>query len=212
MRQADTALLKQNGERLNQLQDAYDKTIHGSEDRAIFEDFKRQRDVYRSLVTEILKMEGSKKDAIHKIVSEQLRPAWRSGYALTQKMVETNKESSDRSSTSIMDAVAVAKASMLFAFVVALLIALVCGYFLLRAITIPMQRLIAILDVMRTGDFSQRLHLERSDEFADLASGFNRMTDELTALVGQAQKSSTQVSSSVTDDRRDLQATAGDCI
>ncbi|WP_050464854.1 methyl-accepting chemotaxis protein [Herbaspirillum autotrophicum] len=199
MRQADTALLKQNGERLNQLQDAYDKTIHGSEDRAIFEDFKRQRDVYRSLVTEILKMEGSKKDAIHKIVSEQLRPAWRSGYALTQKMVETNKESSDRSSTSIMDAVAVAKASMLFAFVVALLIALVCGYFLLRAITIPMQRLIAILDVMRTGDFSQRLHLERSDEFADLASGFNRMTDELTALVGQAQKSSTQVSSSVTE-------------
>jgi methyl-accepting chemotaxis protein WspA len=56
-----------------------------------------------------------------------------------------------------------------------------------------------ILDAMRAGDFSQRLYLERRDEFSHLASGFNRMTDELTALVGQAQKSSAQVSTSVTE-------------
>ena len=62
-----------------------------------------------------------------------------------------------------------------------------------------MQRLVEVVDAMRTGDLSQRLQLDRADEFGALEAGFNRMTDELTALVGQAQKSAVQVTTSVAE-------------
>ena len=199
-RQADIALLRANGERLNHLQEEYDKTIYNARDRALFDQFKQARMAYRQIQQDILRMDLSgPSPAVNKIVADQLRPAWRTGYALTQKMVEINKTIADDSAQRITDAVAQAKTSMLIAVIAALAAALVCGYFLLRAITGPMQRLMGILDVMRAGDFSQRLYFERRDEFSHLAAGFNRMTDELTALVGQAQKSSAQVSTSVTE-------------
>lgn len=200
-RQADIALLRANGERLNHLQEEYDKTVFTTRDRALFEQFKQARMAYRQIQQDILRMDlsVSPNPAVNKIIADQLRPAWRTGYALTQKMVEINKNISDDSAQRITDAVTQAKTSMLVAVIAALVAALVCGYFLLRAITGPMQRLMGILDVMRAGDFSQRLYFERRDEFSHLAAGFNRMTDELTALVGQVQKSSSQVSTSVTE-------------
>jgi methyl-accepting chemotaxis protein WspA len=199
-RQADIALLRANGERLNGLQDDYEKTIFTSRDRALFDQFKQARMTYRQIQQEILRMDlSSPNPAAYKMIAEQLRPAWRTGYALTQKMVGANKTISDDAAQRIMDAVDQAKTSMLIAVVAAVVAAMVCGYFLLSAITVPMQRLMSILDVMRAGDFSQRLYFERRDEFSHLAAGFNRMTDELTALVGQAQKSSAQMSTSVTE-------------
>jgi len=213
-RQADIALLRANSERLNHLQEEYEKTIFNARDRALFDQFKQARMAYRQIQQDILRMDlSSPNPDVHKIVSDQLRPAWRTGYALTQKMVEINKTISDDSAQRITDAVTQAKTSMLIAVIAALAAAVVCGYFLLRAITGPMQRLMGILDVMRAGDFSQRLYFERRDEFSHLAAGFNRMTDELTALVGQAQKSSAQVSTSVTEiaaTSRQQQATASE--
>lgn len=199
-RQADIALLRANAERLNGLQEEYEKTIFTNRDRALFDQFKQARMAYRQIQQEILRMDlSSPNPAAYKMIADQLRPAWRTGYALTQKLVEANKTIADDSAQRISDAVDQAKTSMLIAVVAAVLAATVCGYFLLSAITVPMQRLMTILDVMRAGDFSQRLYFERRDEFSHLAAGFNRMTDELTALVGQAQKSSAQVSTSVTE-------------
>ena len=213
-RQADIALLRANSERLNHLQEEYEKTIFNARDRALFDQFKQARMGYRQIQQDILRMDlSSPNAAVYKIISDQLRPAWRTGYVLTQKMVEVNKTISDDSAHRITDAVTQAKTSMLIAVIAALAAAVICGYFLLRAITGPMQRLMGILDVMRAGDFSQRLYFERRDEFSHLAAGFNRMTDELTALVGQAQKSSAQVSTSVTEiaaTSRQQQATASE--
>jgi methyl-accepting chemotaxis protein WspA len=72
-------------------------------------------------------------------------------------------------------------------------------------------RLVAVLNAMRTGDLSGRLSIDRGDEFASLAAGFNRMTDELADLVGQVQASGLQVNASVTEiaaTAREQQATA----
>jgi len=199
-RQNSITALRANAQRLDRLQEDYEKSIYTARDRAVFDQFKQARMAYRQIQIEILHMDLSGQNAaIHKIVNEQLRPAWQTGYALTQKMVEVNRTIADESAERISDAVAQAKVSMLIAVVVALLAALVCGFFLLRALTAPMRRLVDILDVMRAGDFSQRLNFKRKDEFGQLAAGFNRMTDELTALVGQAQKSSMQMATSVTE-------------
>jgi methyl-accepting chemotaxis protein WspA len=81
----------------------------------------------------------------------------------------------------------------------ALLLALVSGYFLLPAIVRPLWRLLAIMDVVRQGDLTQRMDAKRRDEFGTLADGFNRMADEMKLLFGNVQKSSNQVSTSMAE-------------
>ncbi|MFX6759410.1 HAMP domain-containing protein, partial [Acinetobacter baumannii] len=85
----------------------------------------------------------------------------------------------------IGDAVNSAQFTLMSALMAALLVALVCGFFLMRALNEPLQKLMGLLDIMRSGDFSRRVELDRKDEFGVLGNGFDRMTDELTALVSQ---------------------------
>jgi methyl-accepting chemotaxis protein WspA len=67
------------------------------------------------------------------------------------------------------------------------------------AVTGPLNRLVAALERMRRGDFTERLALERHDEFGILADGLNRLADDLSGLVGQVQRSGIQVNTTSTE-------------
>ena len=81
---------------------------------------------------------------------------------------------------------------------VILLASLLIGRFQSSSIAEPLGRLVAALDKMRQGDFTQRLNADRKDEFGVLGSGLNRLADDLSQLVGQVQSSGVQVNSSAT--------------
>jgi methyl-accepting chemotaxis protein WspA len=72
------------------------------------------------------------------------------------------------------------------------------------AVTEPLNRLVAKLERMRQGDFTERLALEQQDGFGILGDGLNRLADELSALVGQVQRSGNQVNTTA----RQIAATA----
>jgi methyl-accepting chemotaxis protein WspA len=114
-------------------------------------------------------------------------------------IIGENKTVADQAMNNIDDAVAAAKVSMFISLLVAVLAAGLCGLLLMRAIMAPMNRIVQILETMRTGDLSSRLNLDRKDEFGAVETGFNDMMTELTALVSQAQRSSVQVTTSVTE-------------
>src|SRR6516162_5947789 len=83
-----------------------------------------------------------------------------------------------------------------------ILVALI-AYFVGRqqssAIAEPLNRLVGNLDRMRRGDFSERLSMQRKDEFGVLSDGLNRLADDLSDLVGQVQRSGIQVNTTVTE-------------
>lgn len=191
--------LRQNNERLDQLQAGYLRTIFDDADQQRFDSFIQERAKYEVLQQDLLRQAAQQSPQQNHALFEKLFTVWQACKTISEKTVETNKTFADRSSLGILASVSQAQMTMLAVFFIALSAALICGLSLMRAITLPMQRLLNILELMRSGDFSQRLNLERKDEFSHLAAGFNRMTDELTALVGQAQKSSGQVSSSITE-------------
>ena len=96
---------------------------------------------------------------------------------------------------------------------VALALSMGLVFWVLQSTTNPLSRLLDMARRLGSGDLSHRLDLQRQDEFGDLARGFNRMSDELVALVGQVQTSGIQVNTSATEiasTAREQQATASE--
>jgi len=178
----------------------YKATINGSEDQAEFDKFEALHQAYnKALATVTDNLQRNDIAAARKVFDEELTPTWTAGRKKLNDIITENKNVADRATNAIDDAVSAAKISMGVSLILAILAAGLCGLLLMRAIMAPMKRIVDILEVMRTGDLSKRLNLERKDEFGAVETGFNDMMTELTALVSQAQRSSVQVTTSVTE-------------
>ena len=187
-------------ERLNRELENYRGTIFDNQDRAEFDEFERLHQIYGKTLAQVLQLYENKEfEQAEALVSEQLAPVWASGRKQLNTLIDSNRSSATTASENIAQAVTAAKVSMLISLAIAVLAAALCGFLLLQAIMSPMKRIVAILEVMRSGDLRSRLNLERKDEFGAVETGFNDMMTELTALVSQAQRSSVQVTTSVTE-------------
>ncbi len=197
---ADKAEFKSFEARILQQMSNYEQTIAGSEDRSEFDKFEALHQAYnKSLSTVLDSLQRGDLASARKEFDTQLTPTWTAGRMKLNDIITENKNVADRATNAIDDAVSAAKISMFVSLAVAILAAGLCGLLLMRAIMAPMQRIVEILGTMRDGDLSKRLNLERKDEFNAVETGFNDMMTELTALVSQAQRSSVQVTTSVTE-------------
>lgn len=187
-------------DRMNQELDNYRTTIFDDQDRAEFDEFERIHGEYTKALSGVLQFyEDKKTEQADAMLNEQLAPLWAAGRKQLNTIIDTNRTQANHATETIANAVTTAKISMVISLIVAVLAAGLCGYLLLRAIMSPMQRIVSILETMRSGDLSSRLNLDRKDEFGAVETGFNDMMNELTALVSQAQRSSVQVTTSVTE-------------
>ncbi|MCJ8205100.1 methyl-accepting chemotaxis protein [Pseudomonas sp. RGM2987] len=190
----------------------YQQLIQNPADQASFDEFETNHQAFNLAMAKVLDLYQRKEyDAARQALDKELTPAWIGGRTHLNHIIERNRELAENATQTIDDAVTAAKVAMGLSFLVALVIALLCGLLLMRAIMAPMNRIVEILEVMRTGDLSGRLNLARKDEFGAVETGFNDMMTELTALVSQAQRSSVQVTTSVTEiaaTSREQQATA----
>ena len=130
-----------------------------------------------------------------------------------EKMVAFNKEIAEEATQRIGRTVRTAEYGLIATFLIALCLSVLFGYALYRSVSGPLVRLLGHVQEMRKGDFSERLEFERRDEFATLAEGFNAMADDVAGLIGQIQKSSIQVNTSITEvaaTAKEQQATASE--
>ncbi|BBP69107.1 methyl-accepting chemotaxis protein [Pseudomonas sp. Seg1] len=196
----DAADYKAFENRLQEQMANYRNTVTTDEDRVEFAAFEKYHDAYMQIQDQVLDLHkrNLEADAV-KLFSEKLTPTWYTGRMKLNDIISENKKVADQAMANIDDAVAAAKISMFISLLVAVLAAGACGLLLMRAIMAPMNRIVQILEIMRTGDLSSRLNLERKDEFGAVETGFNDMMTELTSLVSQAQRSSVQVTTSVTE-------------
>jgi methyl-accepting chemotaxis protein WspA len=178
----------------------YQKSIFEDDDRNDFARFLQLRERYGLVLNSILAAyQGDNFPLAQRIFAEQLTPLWFEGRKVLNALGAKNKLNADRASDNIQAAVSSANITLGISLIVAVLVAAGCGLLLMRAILAPMNRIVRILDTMRTGDLSSRLKLDRNDEFGSVQTGFNDMVTELAALVSQAQRSSVQVTTSVTE-------------
>ncbi|WP_149087420.1 methyl-accepting chemotaxis protein [Pseudomonas prosekii] len=180
--------------------DNYRSTVTTEEDKVEFATFEKIHEEYRTLLAAVLDLHQRNLEVESiKLFNEKLTPTWTAGRVKLNDILRENKAVADQDIIAIDNAVIAAKVSMGVSLLVAVLAAGFCGLLLMRAIMAPMNRIVQILEIMRTGDLSGRLNLERKDEFGAVETGFNDMMAELTSLVSQAQRSSVQVTTSVTE-------------
>ncbi len=208
------ALLEAQRTRLESSVKSFEATITSAKDRQLIEAFKSQRAPYARLQEEVIKLsDGQDTKAAAAFIVSQLEPEFEKVQASIQALVDANKSDTDTSTALIVSTVGSAKTGLLIVMAVVLLLAVVSGYSLVQAINEPLIRLVGVTDAMRQADFTKRVILDRQDEFATLGDGFNRMADDLTALVGQVQQSGIQVNTSVNEiaaTAKEQQATASE--
>jgi methyl-accepting chemotaxis protein WspA len=205
--------LSANGQRWETSIGNYDVLPATADDRQKFAAFEASRAAYVDTQREILKRSSElDTEGANELWRKQLSPQFEQARAAIQVVVDDKKASADASMAAISGELTNAQIVMLVSFLAAVALTFVCAYYLLKAITHPLDQLMDIVEVMRSGDFSKRLKLDREDEFHALALGCNRMADELTTLVAEVQQSSSRVSTSVSEiaaTAKQQQATAG---
>ncbi|HEK1684862.1 TPA: methyl-accepting chemotaxis protein [Pseudomonas putida] len=197
---ADLELFKGFHDRLREQMANYQGTIQDAQDQASFDTFVRLEEDYVKVVDQVLATYREKNyPEAERLIAEVLTPAWTDGRKHLNTVIDRNTESANAATREIVSAVATAKGSMIVSLILAIVAAGICGLLLMRAISAPMQRIVHALDKLRSGDLSARLNLDRKDEFGAIENGFNEMGEALANLVSQAQRSSVQVTTSVTE-------------
>ncbi len=212
IRQVDS-LIQANRGQLERLIKNYEATIFDAKDRQNFEAFKALYSTFTPAQDAVLKLSALNNDREAHARLLTFEPEFERVRAALQVVVEANKINADEATRQIFQTIGTVNTSILAGFVLTVVLTFVFGYFLLQAIGQPLGQLLRIVDVMRTGDFTQRMALQRRDEFGTLADGFNRMADELTTLVGEVQRSGIQVNASVNElaaTAREQQATTSE--
>ncbi|MBV4492657.1 methyl-accepting chemotaxis protein [Pseudomonas oryzicola] len=197
---ADMELFKGFEDRLKQHMVSYQATILTKDDQTRFDSFVQLEENYMKIVGQVLDAYRQHDyDGAQRLINEVLTPTWVDGRKHLTEVIEENRASAEAATNDIVNAVSTAKGSMVVSLLLAIIVAGICGLLLMRAISAPMQRIVHALDKLRSGDLSMRLSLERKDEFGAIESGFNEMAEALANLVAQAQRSSVQVTTSVTE-------------
>lgn len=145
------------------------------------------------------------------IVHSQLEPALVSHGKLVDSLTALSRGVRDVALTQILTRTNNATRGLVMAVASALLLAVLSALVLVRMIQKPLDAIMEVTSSMRKGDFTNRLRILRGDELGQLAERMNMMSDDLTSLIGQVQRSGIQVNSSVTQiaaTTRQQQATA----
>ncbi len=190
----------------------YETTIFRDEDRKRFDAYKEVRANYDRAAGLFGKPAASPGVvAADAIVRGPLHTHWTEGIKALQAVVYDNDSTAEKAAVNIVGSVGLARRTIEVSLLVAALVATASGYLLMRALTVPMQSIVKLLSELRGGDLRTRMALRRKDEFRAVEEGFNQVTGELTSLVGQAQRTAVQVTTSVNEiaaTARQQQATA----
>ncbi|MEO6218102.1 MAG: methyl-accepting chemotaxis protein [Sphingomonas sp.] len=195
------SLLANDQAKLDHLFADYQRTITADADRSAFAKFQIAYASYRDASTAMLGRSAGQDDI--QAVKDRHFPDFERKFnaafqamtdvsQLNQKEAASELEGIDGQIRSLLTAVVISIA-------MAVVLAAIAGFFLLRAIMPPLARLTVLMDAMRQGDFTQRMTIERQDELGDVGDGFNRMADEVMELVGHVQRSGIRVNTSMTE-------------
>ena len=184
---------------LDALISQYKETIRDDADRERFGAYKNALEPYRRLQDEVIRIDKAQNghEGSISLLNKKLDPEFEKIRESLRAVVDLNRQDSNQSVQNIKLAVSYARIGMALTISVVFIIAFISGLLLLRGISQSLVRLLEAIRTICSGDFTLRISGMRSDEMGDIADGLNRISNAMTGLIGQVQKSSIQVNTSV---------------
>jgi methyl-accepting chemotaxis protein WspA len=189
MQQIRTYLDDKTAERLDFLK-KYEPTIRTDKQRELYEATKSALAPYMVVRRQVehLSADPKTKTEAAKLQRDQLA----SLYGKLQEAIEAelafNKATADEAGQGIQETVATARSGMLISLLIGVIFAVTAGYLVVQAIDRPLARLVAAMELLRGGDFSQKITLAQGGEFSILANGLNLVTDSLQEMAKKAEQ------------------------
>jgi methyl-accepting chemotaxis protein WspA len=181
--------------KLDELIKEYEQTSFTESDRRILASIKSSRAACEAAYKPLLDNAYRPSEA-GALLESRITPMCKDFLTSVNAEIEDNKENGDISNERVLAAVSSAQTVVLVGLFFGFIFALASGYILVRAINSPLSKLVSSTQVMRTGNLSEKVNLDRHDEFGVLADGLNSMATDLAKLIGQVRESGVQISSS----------------
>ncbi len=97
------------------------------------------------------------------------------------------------------DSLTLAKVMLIIGVVISTVISCILGFVIIRSITGPLQKLVAHIRKVASGDLTENTNIEQKDEIGDLAKSLDEMTSNLRTIMQEISENSYSLSSASTE-------------
>jgi PAS domain S-box-containing protein len=178
--QIKTYLNKKTAERLELIKQ-YEFLIKSDRQRELYEATKRALVPYMRVRRQVeqLSEDPETRTEAGALLQSQLQTLYDNLQVAIQAEVDFNRANTDEASRHIQETVTRVEEILLAGFLLGIILALAAGYVLVQAIKRPLAQVVAAMNLVRGGDYSQKIVLTHRGEFSVLADGLNLVMGSL---------------------------------
>ncbi|ALN19456.1 methyl-accepting chemotaxis protein [Ectopseudomonas mendocina] len=181
---------------LGKNQGIYEQLISSAEERAIYDEFKRVEAAYLQEQGRI--MEAARQgnfDAAIEVASGSLNQHADDMLQNLGKLTEINRVSALAAGDTVAEVTDSARIWVIGMMIVATLVTVVLALLLTRSIVAPLTEAVRVAEVVASGDLTQNIHADGSDEPARLLNALKNMQQSLRTTIQSISDSSNQLAS-----------------
>lgn len=182
--------------RLGEEKAIYEPLILTEQERQIYTQFLSERERYVELNKQLFEVShsGDKEKAKELLGGESLK-LYNTSSATLQKLIKYNSDAAKAETQAAAAAYKRAITLLVTGAVIAVLIAVMAGLWLVRSIRAPLQQAVQAADRVANGDLSGVIHVERQDETGQLLNALERMQGSLVQTVRTVRQNAEGVAS-----------------
>jgi methyl-accepting chemotaxis protein len=194
--QANLRLIEELRSTIAKSQEAYEKLISSAEERGIYDEFKRAEDAYfqqQGRIVELVR-QGSF-DAAIEVAGGSLSQHADAMLLNLEKLTELNRVSALAAGNAVNEVTQSARIWVIAMIVLATVVTVVLALLLTRSIVAPLGEAVRVAEVVASGDLTQTIHVQGSDEPARLLAALKTMQQSLRGTIQSIADSSNQLAS-----------------
>jgi PAS domain S-box-containing protein len=178
--QIKTNLGEKTAERLNLLKQ-YESVIRSDRQRELLRTTEAALIPYMTVRKQVEQLSGDPETRAEAaaLLQNQLQTLYDSLQGAIQAEVDFNRVGAGEAGRKIQEAIGTAEAGFLACLLLGTVASVAAGYQLVQAINRPLARIVSAMNLVRGGDYSQKIVLMQGGEFSMLANGLNLVMDSL---------------------------------
>lgn len=193
---AEHDALAQSHAQVKVIYDHLDQSIHSDQGKKILAEMHRLRTVFLSQQSHYLDLlaQGKRAAAVDYLIKE-MRPLQIQYMDTIASETRLQNERTETEASTVQDELAYIKWLQMGSIVLTVLVAMVTGVLIMRAIQPPLRRALHVTEAVAAGDLAVAIPVDSNNEMGQLMRGLSRMQSSLIEVVGHVRRGAESVAS-----------------